>query len=296
MRTFIITLFVYLVSVTTALADTQLFASVSPGFRTAQVGVAVTTFAAVINAGAETATAVSVAVATVVDSAAHPATDLPADFLYQTLDTSGHLIGTANTPVDIPAGGTQLFLLAITPTAPIAWGTFDNFAKIITFTFQGTNTSPAPTYFGVNTFSIRAGNTPTPDIIAASATCPSDDGIPAVNIPGSGGVTAFAVAAVNIGPVATAPTVTARSNLGQSFPICRTNPQTGECLDPTLISMPVGEVVTYSVFVGSDQEVPFDPANTRIYVRFTVLPGVHGGFLYGETSVAFRTHSPACAP
>jgi hypothetical protein len=294
MRTFIVALFVYLASAVAALADTQLFASVLPSFRTAQVGVAVTTLATVINAGDETATAVGVAVATVVDSAVHPATDLPADFLYQTLDTSGHLIGTANTPVDIPAGGMQLFLLAVTPTAPIAWGSFGNFAKIITFTFQGTNTSPAPTYPGVNTFSLRTGSAQAPDIIAVVATCPSDDGIPAVNIPGPGGVTAFAVAAVNTGPVDAFLSVTAQSNLGQSFPICRTNPQTGECLTPAL--MPAGEVVTYSVFVGSDQEVPFDPANTRIYVRFTVDPGSHDGFRYGETSVAFRTHSPACAP
>jgi hypothetical protein len=60
-----------------ARADTQLYASLLPTMRSVQVGTPATVFAAVINAGTETATAVSVAIESII-----PVPLAPVDFLY----------------------------------------------------------------------------------------------------------------------------------------------------------------------------------------------------------------------
>ena len=46
---------------------------------------------------------------------------IPAQLTFQTTDPATNAItGTANTPVDIPAGGSESFVIALTPHAPIA--------------------------------------------------------------------------------------------------------------------------------------------------------------------------------
>ena len=88
-----------------------LAASILPSSRSVQVGTAATAFATIINLEAATA----------VDCGVSLHTAVPATFAFQTTDPATNaLVGTANTRVEIPAGAPQSFLIAVTPTAPIA--------------------------------------------------------------------------------------------------------------------------------------------------------------------------------
>jgi hypothetical protein len=58
-------------------------------------------------------------------------------------------------------------------------------------------------------------------------------------------------------------------------------------------TMGAGTTATFAIFVqGTGTAIPFDPATKRIFVRFKDGSNV----TRGATSVAVRTHSPACAP
>ncbi len=147
---------------------------------------------------------------------------------------------------------------------------------------------------------LSASDIPVPDVVALAATCKSNDGIPlTVNIPGNTGTGAFAVATYNVGTAGDL-TVTADTNGGSlpvSLTVCQTNPVTGACLAPpsgsVVATMGAGATATFSLFVkGSGTAIPFDPATKRIFVRFKDGSNV----TRGATSVAVRTHSPACAP
>src|SRR5262249_57486452 len=118
-----------------------------------------------------------------------PITSIPANFSYQATDpTTNQVIGTPNTPVDIPAGGLQTFVLAFTPT-----GTFP--PTDVQLSFDCTNTTAATIIPGVNTVLLSASSGPVPDIVALAATI-DNNGI--VNIPGSTGTGVFSVATVNV--------------------------------------------------------------------------------------------------
>jgi hypothetical protein len=161
-------------------AHAQLAAAVLPSVRSVQVGYPATAFATIINAGAETAFGCSI----------EPATNVPATFLYQTTDQhTNQITGTPNTPVNIPPGGSQTFLIALTPITTM----FP--PVIIAFRFTCTNTSAADVIPFVNTLWMNAGDSPLPDIIPIAVT-PTNDGV--VNIP-SGGKGVMALAAMNIG-------------------------------------------------------------------------------------------------
>jgi hypothetical protein len=179
-----------------AVADTTLVAAVLPSLRAGQVGTITAVVASVINAGAETAEDVSI---TLVPPTADSIP--PIDFSYQTLDVTGTILtGTPNTPVDIPPGGTQYFVLGLTPTEeypgpPEGATLYYPHPRKFSFLFQGTNTPPAPTIDNVNTLLFSAyPQTRTPvEGLAIAATCPSDDGIPlTVSIPGPSRAAAFA--------------------------------------------------------------------------------------------------------
>ena len=159
---------------------TGVVAAVLPSSRSVQVGVAAAAFATVINAGQAMATGCSIA----------PLTSVPASFIYQTTDpATNQVIGSPNTPVNIAAGAAQSFVFAMTPTGPIA-------PTDVQFSFDCAETDPAPINVGLNTFLLSASDTPVPDIVALAVTL-SNDGI--VNIPGTNGTGAFAVATVNVG-------------------------------------------------------------------------------------------------
>ena len=78
-----------------------------------------------------------------------PITDVPADFLYQTTDpATNELIGTPDTPVDIPVAQGRSFLITFTPMEP--------FEPIeVQLRFDCTNTDLAPVIQGVNTLLVK---------------------------------------------------------------------------------------------------------------------------------------------
>ena len=180
-----------------------------------QVGTPATAFATIINTDSNMATNCTIS----------PITSIPATLTFQTTDpATNQVTGVPNTLVDIPAGEAQSFVFALTPTAPMA-------PTDVQLSFDCANTDPAPVIPGLNTLLLSASATPTPDIVALVAT-PSGDGI--VNLSGTNGVGAFAVATVNVGAgdTFTVSADTGGAILPVSVFVCQTDPQTSVCLSP----------------------------------------------------------------
>jgi len=250
----------------------DLVASVLPSSRSVQLGSAASAFATIMNAGTADATSCDIT----------PLTVVPGGFVYQTTDPATNaLTGTPNTPADIAAGGSQSYVFAFTPTAEIP-------PTDVELAFDCTNSDPAPVVPGLNTLLLSSSSTPVPDIVALAAT-PTGDGI--VNLPGSLGANAFAVATVNVGSqgTITASTDTGTATLPVTLSICESNPATAECLSAPAnsVTIPInaGATPTFSIFVTGTGTVSFDPANNRIFVRFSDA----GGVTRGSTSVAVQT-------
>ena len=253
-------------------SSVSLVAAVLPSSRSVLVGAAATAFATIINAGSGMATGCSLA----------PGTSVAATFAFQTTDpATNQVTGTVNTPVDIPAAGTQSFVFAFTPTAPIA-------PADVPIVFDCANAAPAVSLPGINTLLLSASATPVPDIIALAATL-NNDGI--VNVPGVTGSGVFAVATANVGAggTVTASADTGAASLPVTIAICQTNPTTGQCISAiapsvtTLIN--ANATPTFGIFVTGTGNVPFDPAVNRVFVRFRD----NAGATRGSTSVAVRT-------
>jgi hypothetical protein len=248
--------------------------AVVPTSRSVQTGTPATAFVTIINAGCIPAVDVGIAVS--------PATPVPVTFAYQTTNPLTNVTtGTPNTPVTIPPGGSQTFVIGLTPTA--AFPPTD-----VQFIFAGSNTLPVPTLIGVNTLLLSASDTPVPDIVALAATVNNDL---IVNVPGATGVGAFSVATVNVGVGGqiTASADTAGVALPVSLALCLTDPMTAVCtsaIGPSVTTqIDAGGTPTFAVFVTGTGVVPFDPARNRVFVRFTDA----GGITRGATSVAVRT-------
>jgi hypothetical protein len=208
----------------------------------------------------------------------------PGTFSYQTTDANNNLSGTANTPVDIPAGGGRMFMFAITPVVDLV-------EAELAVVFACSNTPVTVTVPGVNTFLVSASAAPTPDLAAVSVT-PSHDGI--VDIPGNTGTGFFVAAAINVG---TAGIITASADdngkaLPLSLTICETNPSTGACINPpaptvsTTAAVPHDGTVYYTIFVKGSGNIAYDPANKRLFLR---LRSAGDGITRGATNVAVRT-------
>jgi hypothetical protein len=259
-------------SLTGNTAPAALVAAVLPSSRSVQVGHPATAFATVINPGLATAHGVGIVLNT----------SIPANFTFQTTDpATNQVTGTPNTPVDIPAGKSQTFLIALTPT--------DVFAPTdVAFAFGGGN---APVLSGIDTLLLSASATPVSDIVALAATV-GNTGI--VNLPGPNGNGAFAVATVNVGAAGqiTVSADTGTTPLPATIFICQTNPGTGQCVNPAspttspvVTTINAGETPTFGIFVAGSGTIPFNPAANRIFVRFKDATAT----TRGSTSVAVRT-------
>lgn len=225
-----------------------------PSSRSAQVGTPATAFGTIINAGASTATGCRIA----------PLTNVPAAFIFQTTNpATNQLTGTANTPVDIPAGAAQSFLFGFTLTAPFP-------PTEVQLSFACANANPAPIVPGLNTLLLSASASPAPDIVALAATL-TNDGV--MNISRTTGTGVFAVATVNVGARGSIKVSadTGDANLAVDASICQTDPATGACLAPPAPSVTTtigANAATFGIFVTGTDTVPFAPATNRIYVRF----------------------------
>jgi hypothetical protein len=250
--------------------STVLVAAVLPGSRSVEVGTPATAFVTIINAGSAVAADVGIALKPFI----------PASLTFQTTDPATNAVtGTANTPVDIPAGGSQSFVIALTPHASIA-------PTDVEFSFSVTSAVAKLT--GINTLLFSGSASPVPDIVALAATL-TNDGI--ANIPGTNGTGAFAVATVNVGASGniTASADTGSVTLPVNISLCETNPATGQCISgisPSVTTqIDANATPTFGIFVQGGGNVPFDPAANRIFVRFKD----GGNVTRGSTSVAVRT-------
>jgi hypothetical protein len=191
------------------------------------------------------------------------------------------VIGTPNTPIDIASGKAQSFVVILAATGVMRPEEFRLY-------FLSSNRAAAIIAPGLNTLLFSASATPVPDIVALAATF-NNDGI--VNIPGTTGTGAFAVATVNVGASGsiTASADTGAASLPVNIFLCQTNPASGQCISgigPSVTTqIDANATPTFGIFVQGNDTVPFDPAANRIFVRFKDGSGV----TRGSTSVAVRT-------
>lgn len=243
-----------------------------PTWRAGPVGTTVTAFATMINTSSNAATDCEIRI---------PA-GTPATFEYQTVDASNQVTGTANTPVDIPAGSSQSFVFAVTPTSTTS--------RNLALEYVCSNSNPAVTTYGLNTFGFSSG-TGLPDMVAIASTI-GNTGY--AKIPSDNGSTVFTVAVVNIGSTRA---VTARiteqaingtdPNMNATMTICRSN-NTGACESPvgTSVSWTATQNVpyTFTVFVTGTGFVANNPSVNRAHVYFD-----YGSLTTGATGVAVCT-------
>ena len=142
----------FLLAMTQALpAAAAPFAAVLPSSRSVQTGTVATAFATILNPDGEAAENCSIT----------PATEIDADFFYQTTDSAtNEVTGSLNTPVTIPAGGSQAFVFGFTPTA-----TFGPTTVEFNFTCS---TGTAPSAIGINTLLLSGNSTPVADVCRGS--------------------------------------------------------------------------------------------------------------------------------
>jgi hypothetical protein len=258
--------------------------AVTPVARATVVNGTVTAFATILNTGGATATSCSIAL---------PAGATSINFTYSARNVTTGAPENPNVPVNIAANSGRNFVISFRPTAVLS--------SSLSLVFDCTNTTPAPSVAGLNTFLLTATSTAPADLVSVAVT-PTNDGI--MNVPL--GSTGFAsLAAVNIGATASLQArlsanpigVTGRS-LAAAFSMCQTNPTTGACItgQAATINFTAGAnaTVTFSAFVFSNgTAIPFDPANKRLFVHF-----FQGNNPVGSASVAVRTTaapSPAVA-
>ena len=254
-------------------SDVLLVSAVLPSSRSVQVGGIATVFGTMINTSADAA-----ATGCTVQAEAGIATS----FYFQKTDpATNQPIGTINTSVTVPPGGAQSFVLGLTPSAAFA-------PTAVAFNFSCANAPSAISNFGLNTLLLSASSASAADVVALSATT-GNNGI--VDIPGTNGTGAFAVAAINLGaPVA----INASANVGAAdlpvtLTICETVPTTGQCLAPPTASVntsiATNATPTFAIFAQGSGTVPFQPATNRVFVQFKDA----GNAVRGATSVAVRT-------
>jgi hypothetical protein len=249
-----------------------IFAAILPSSRSVSPGRPATVFVTMINGGRTPA----------IDCGPTLLTTVPATLTFQTTDSSSNeLTGTPNSRVEIAAGGSQSFLVAVTPTAPMS-------PTDVTLNFRCFNTASAVPVLGLNTLLLSASSTQTPDIVALAA---ADAGIMRLLPTTQATIGAFAVATVNVGASGLI-TVTADDNgvgLPLTLSLCKTDPVTGQCVSGVGSSVTAqintGETPTFAVFGTGTAAVGFNPAVNRVFVRFKDGAGI----TRGSTSVAVRT-------
>jgi secreted trypsin-like serine protease len=229
---------------------TSLVNSVLPTSRSVAVGTTATIFNTVINAGATTATGVTLSI--------NPA---PAGtFVYQQTDcVTNAVLGLPNPSLNLAPGGVLCYVLSFTPSATFA-------ATSVHIQAQASNALNTNLLTGINTWLLRANASAGPDIIALTTTTDFHQ-------VACSGANAFAVALSNVGAAATGDiTVTANTGsavLPVSVSIMETDPGTGAVIgDNILQGVGAGANRTVAVFVTFNGCISFDPAVNRIFIEF----------------------------
>lgn len=260
------------------IAQTQLSAAVLPTSRSVTFGTTATAFATIANGGQSTAENCAISLLNVIKGG----------FGYQTTDPNTNaLTGTPNTPVNIPAGGNQSFLITFMPVQEFFQGPIPFSTEPLEFRFH-CSTGQATQIAGVNQLVMSSGTTPTADVIAIAATT-TNDGI--LFLGGTQGRGAIGAAAVNIG--ASGPLTLRSAASGVTVTLCETTGNAnGACLASPAATLNFthdqNTVRTFTVLVrGSGQAIANDPARNRILLEFVDA----GGTVRGSTSVAVTTAS-----
>lgn len=255
-----------------------LAAAVLPSSRSGQVGSPITVYATIANGNEEDATACGIELLSII----------AADFSYQTTDPATNTpTGTPDTPVDIAAGGSQSFIITLTPIGEIV-------PTDVEFRFDCEGFFPAPTETGLNTLFMSASLTPIPDIFARAKTT-NNEGI--VDLPAASlGTGIFSIATTNAGTVdgdflVFGETSDLYSSAELRVFLCESDPGTGLCIAPpadtVTTSMPAGSNHTFSAFVQATGDVghSFRPHSDRVTVSFL---DIDDGLVRGQTSVGVR--------
>ncbi|MBL4597163.1 MAG: choice-of-anchor D domain-containing protein, partial [Robiginitomaculum sp.] len=261
-----------------------LFSSVLPSARSGFIGgPAITVFASVINATAGTARNCQVVI---------PGT-APVTLSYQQTDATNTPILIPDQVFNIEANQNLPFILTFTPTATSAGE-----EVFPDFMCDNANVGQIP---GVNTVFIAVDTVAGPDVLSINAT-PSGDGI--VAIP-AGGANFMTVSAINIGAGDTAGSsdaaITVSVDTGAAalpvlLQLCETDAASA-CTTPfstSLNSIIGADPSFFAVFV-TDQSangIALDPANARVFLRFTDADGT----VRSVTSAAVSAAPPPDAP
>ncbi len=263
-------------------ATTTLFSSVLPTARSGYIGGGpITVFASVINAGAVPATNCSIV--------ASGASDVSMN--YQLTDALNVPVGPPDQQFDLAAGETRSFILSMTATKTNA-STDELFPDFIC------DNANVGMISGVNTVFLSIGTAPVPDILSIVAT-PDGNGI--VTMP-AGSISFLTASATNIGagdaPGSSDVAVTVSVDTGNaSLPVLAQLCET-DALGACITTLGTGDVSTtigsgpsfFAVFI-TDQSgsgIPLDPANSRVYLRFTDS----GGTVRSVTSAALTAPAP----
>ncbi|MEE2527339.1 Ig-like domain-containing protein, partial [Hyphobacterium sp. HN65] len=222
----------------------------------------------------------------------------PVGLTYQQLDGDGAPTGPQNPLFDIDAGGSLNFVIAMSPDRQTAASGYE-FMPVIAC--QNASLDPI---VGVNSVLLTIGDAPTPDILSIAAT-PSNDGV--IRIPTAGGVGFMTASAVNIGVgdgsagtneiTMTTSVDTGAASLPVTVEVCQIDQTTAACLTPLgpSVSTVVAQntPVFFAAFVRdtSTGGIPFDPANSRIFLRFADATGT----IRSATSAAVTAPAPAAA-
>ncbi|MEE2565050.1 Ig-like domain-containing protein [Hyphobacterium marinum] len=265
----------------------RIVASTLPGARSGHVGgPAMSAFLSVVSRTTSPAQGCTVAAPS----------GAPVTLSYRQVDGSNMPIGPADPLFDLPSGGTLSFVLELLPTALTAAGGYD-FLPVI----DCENASLDP-IVGVNSVLLNIGAAPTPDILSSSAT-PSGDGV--IRIPSAGGVGIISAAALNIGvgdgsggPNDVTLTVAADTGaavLPVTIDLCQIDSATAACVTPRAASVTVpmsgSTPLFFAAFVRdtSTGGIAFDPANARVFLRFSDATGA----IRSATSAAVTAPAPS---
>lgn len=291
-------------------ADEYPLGAVLPSSRVASVGTPITVWASLYNTSANAADC---------HINQWSADDAPflSSFHYQAYSSDGTSAEAAqDTPVSVPGGGSQNFLLSFVTSQSFT-------ARDFELGFGCSQTSGnadmvwGPVMTGTNTLRLISVSGATPDIISVADTT-SGDGVVHVGIGGN-----MAVAALNIGDPAGSENVYVVPDFGpdQLLPyvqiVCETNPADGTCLPGSGSSFITADmsagVKTFSVYVSPNPASPagsmlypdigklrlgfyFKPASddapeTAASAPMTAIPS-NAGTEYGSTALAISAFGP----